>query len=67
MEVTGHFEKIGEQIKHLEKLVFNTNTNYENIQWDRFKNLRILYDVSKGDHMWLSQKFSYGACVICLL
>lgn len=52
----NHIEIIRDQIDHLEQLILLYGT-FSNIPWNRFTNLRVLYDGSHGDHKWMTEKF----------
>lgn len=51
-----HIEIMRQQIGHLEQLTLLYGT-FSNIPWNRFANLRRLYDGSHGDHKWMTEKF----------
>lgn len=62
----SHMAIIGEQIKHLTDLVLGSKIDC-NIQWDRFKRLRILCDeLHGGQSNWMTNKLP-NLSTLCLL
>lgn len=62
----NYMELIGDQIKALDVLALGATVNV-NFQWDRFKNIRVLYNASHYDERrWLAKQFP-NLQILCLL